>query len=182
MTTMKFMGISSVRAGLLGLLGVALLLGLAACGSTDVANPPAAAPTATTGTQSADMPAMTDTPMAAPTTDSGAAAAPTPADGTGAGTSSGGTDVQATLKEWAIELSQAEVAAGTVRFTVTNAGTMPHNLTVTQNGATLGATSTFGPAAGPQTLEVTLQPGTYTLICSLPGHAQRGQRIDLVVK
>jgi uncharacterized cupredoxin-like copper-binding protein len=179
MTKMKSMGRAGGRGGVIGLLAVALLFLLAACGSADVANPPAAAPTATTGTQSMDMPAMTDTP-AAPTTDNGAAAAPTPA--ATAGTSSAGTEVQATLKEWAIELSQAEVAAGTVRFTVTNAGTMPHNLTVTQNGATLGATSTFGPAAGPQTLEVTLQPGTYTLICSLPGHAQRGQRIDLVVK
>jgi len=165
-----------MRGGGIGLLAVALLFLLAACGSAEVANPPAAAPTATTSTQGMDMPAMTDTPAS----DSRAAAAPTPADG--AGPSSGGTDVQATLKEWAIELSQAEVPAGTVRFTVTNAGTMPHNLTVTQNGSTLGATSTFGPAAGPQTLEVTLQPGTYTLICSLPGHAQRGQKIDLVVK
>lgn len=165
------------RGAGLGLLAVAMLVLLAACGGADTASQSSsAAPTATTNTQSAAMPEMTDTPM----TDSAAAA---PTTDSGAGTSSGGaTDVQATLKEWAITLSQSEVPAGKVRFTVTNAGMMPHNLTVTQNGATVGATSTFGAAAGPQTLEVDLQPGTYTLICSLPGHAQRGQKIDLIVK
>ncbi len=122
---------------------------------------------------------MTTEALATPPANTDAAATP----GTGAGTSSGsGTAVTATLREWAIDLSQAEVPAGKVTFTVTNAGQMPHNLTVTQNGATVGATSTFGSAAGAQTLEVDLKAGTYTLICSLPGHAQRGQKINLVVK
>jgi uncharacterized cupredoxin-like copper-binding protein len=160
---------------LIGLLAVAMLVLLAACGDAATAIPPA--PTATVAPAAADtaMPGMTETVMT-PSTDS----APTAA--TSSGSSSGSTEIQATLREWAIDLSQAEVAAGKVRFTVTNAGGMPHNLTVTLNGATVGATSTFGSTAGPQTLEVDLQPGTYVLICSLPGHAQRGQKIDLVVK
>jgi uncharacterized cupredoxin-like copper-binding protein len=152
---------------LIGLLAVAMLALLAACGSTDTAGQ-SAAPTS--------MPEMTMTtdPDVAPTT--------APADGGSTGTSEGGTAVQATLREWAIDLSQAEVPAGKVTFTVTNSGRMAHNLTVTLNGSDLGHTPTFSGAQGAQTLTVDLQPGTYTLICSLPGHAQQGQKVSLVVK
>lgn len=174
MTMRTYSGKNIRRSGLLGLLGVAMLVLLAACGgTTDATVAPA------TATTDAAMPAMTTEAMATAPANTDTAATPD----TGAGTSSGsGTAVTATLREWAIDLSQAEVPAGKVTFTVTNQGQMPHNLTVTQNGATVGATSTFGSAAGAQTLAVDLKPGTYTLICSLPGHAQRGQKIDLVVK
>jgi uncharacterized cupredoxin-like copper-binding protein len=97
--------------------------------------------------------------------------------------SSTSTTVAATLCEWAIDLSQSEVPAGKITFTVVNTGMMAHNLTVLDSsGVTIDATPTFRGSDGPQTLEVELQPGTYTLICSLPGHAQRGQKTELVVK
>jgi uncharacterized cupredoxin-like copper-binding protein len=106
---------------------------------------------------------------------------PTPAPATSgeAGTT---TEVQATLREWAIDLSRQEVPAGKIRFTVTNQSRMAHNLTITNSSGTIDKTSNFTSSDGPQTLEVDLQPGTYTLICDLPGHAQRGQRIELTVK
>ena len=157
---------------------VAPAIGTPAPPATDA---PAAAMPAPTATPEPPMPVMTDT-LPPPVSDVGqptATAAPAPSG------SGGGTEVQATLREWAIDLSQTEVPAGTVRFVVSNTGRMMHNLTVTQDGTTattVGATNTFPPSAGPQTLEVTLQPGTYVLICSLPGHAQRGQRITLTVK
>jgi uncharacterized cupredoxin-like copper-binding protein len=47
---------------------------------------------------------------------------------------------------------------------------------------TVGKTSTFAASEGAQTLEVDLTPGTYTIICDLPGHAQQGQKTTLVVK
>lgn len=60
---------------------------------------------------------------------------------------------------------------------------MRHNLTVLDsNGTQIGQTSTFAQSEGPQTLAVDLQPGTYAIICSLTGHAQRGQKAELVVK
>jgi uncharacterized cupredoxin-like copper-binding protein len=102
--------------------------------------------------------------------------------GTAALTTGAETDVQATLVEWAIQLSQSQVPAGKVRFTVTNQGTMMHNLTIENDSGVVAKTSTFSPSQGPQTLEVNLTPGTYTLICSIPGHAQRGQMTTLVVK
>lgn len=95
----------------------------------------------------------------------------------------GDSAVSAVLKEWALDLSVSQVAAGKVTFTVTNQGSMGHNLTVVDSaGSVIGATATFRPSEGAQTLEVTLAPGTYTLLCSLPGHAARGQQAQLVVK
>jgi uncharacterized cupredoxin-like copper-binding protein len=97
--------------------------------------------------------------------------------------SAGDSAVSAVLKEWALDLSVSEVAAGKVTFTVTNQGSMGHNLTVVDSsGSVIGATATFRPSEGAQTLEVTLTPGTYTVLCSLPGHAARGQQAQLVVK
>lgn len=131
---------------------------------------------------------VVDTPVA----DTAAPAAPTSAQasatqGTGSSATSttataAETDVQASLIEWAIKLSQSEVPAGKVRFTVTNQGTMMHNLTIENDSGVVAKTPTFNPSQGPQILEVTLAPGTYTLICSIPGHAQRGQMTTLVVK
>jgi hypothetical protein len=59
---------------------------------------------------------------------------------------------------------------------------MAHNLTVLDSSGEIAATPSFMSSEGPQTLEVQLQPGTYTIICSLPGHAARGQKTELVVK
>ena len=92
------------------------------------------------------------------------------------------TELQATLREWAIDLSQSEVPAGKVKITVTNQGQMMHNLTIQDSTGTIAQTPNFSGRQGSQTLEVELQPGTYTLLCSLPGHAQRGQITQLVVK
>jgi uncharacterized cupredoxin-like copper-binding protein len=92
--------------------------------------------------------------------------------------------VEATLIEWDLTLSQSEVSAGKVTFIVTNAGQMRHNLLITDSAGQvlIGRTPDFAASQGPQTLEVELQPGTYTVLCGLPGHAARGQQAELVVK
>jgi hypothetical protein len=189
------------RIALMGTLAAVMVTALAACGSgTDTGgNPtatlPASEPTATTATtDSSAAPAPTDTSgsmdgmgeaptqMPAGTTNDLATPTQATADGQGGGSGSE-TSINATLREWAIDLSQKEVAAGKIQFTVTNQGQMPHNLTVLDsNGNKLGQTNVFSGSEGPQTLEVDLTSGTYTIICSLPGHAQRGQMTELVVK
>jgi uncharacterized cupredoxin-like copper-binding protein len=127
--------------------------------------------------------APTDTTAPADNTSAQATATPAALDSAGSGSASGTTtDVQATLKEWAIDLSQSEVPAGKVRFTVTNNGMMRHNFTIQGTSGDIGQTPIFSSSDGAQTLEVDLQPGTYTIICSLPGHAARGQKTQLVVK
>ncbi|MFL5733790.1 MAG: hypothetical protein ACJ78Q_11360 [Chloroflexia bacterium] len=89
----------------------------------------------------------------------------------------------ATLREWALDTSATTLKPGKVKITVNNTGTMDHNLAViNSSGQTLAQTPNFRPSEGPKTLEVTLQPGTYTLLCTLPGHAQRGQLTHITVK
>ena len=160
----------------------ALSLGLAACGGDTAGG--ASQPAVTVATSTPDM-AMTDTNTTPAADTSGQAAATPTAVAASASGSTGGatTQVQGTLREWAIDLSQSEVPAGTVAFSVTNTGMMRHNFTVLDaNGNEIGRTPDFGSSEGPQTLQVTLQPGTYTIICSLPGHAQRGQKTQITVK
>ena len=187
-------------AALMGLAMVAL----AACGSATTVQPTAqptsvatiVVPIATATVEAvatADVGDMGEMPTALPpvatsaTSAPGAAstAAPTQAPmgqgGAGAGAGSG-MEIQATLKEWSLTLSQGEVSAGKILFTVTNEGQFAHNLTVTDSSGEIAMTPTFSRADGVQTLEVDLKPGTYTIICNLRGHAARGQTAQLVVK
>jgi hypothetical protein len=182
---------------LIAALAALMMLALAACGSAGdgaATAPTATVPAATSGSTDtqpttepddmATMPMEESTPAVGTGSTDTADATPTPAADSAAGSGGAGgvTEVGAVLREWAIDLTQAEVPAGTVRFTVTNQGRMQHNLAVQNAGGTIAKTATFASSAGAQTLEVQLEPGTYTLICDLPGHAQQGQKITLVVK
>jgi len=176
------------RIGLLGALAVGLMLTLAACGGTDNSGLPAVTATDTpaitvpaTDTPATDMTSEAATPTQA-AMQSDVTVTPTPASATGQ--SSGTvTEVKGELMEWGINLSQKEVPAGKVRFTVTNSGMMAHNFTVLDSsGSPLAGTPNFRGADGAQTFDVDLQPGTYTIICTLPGHAARGQMTQIVVK
>ena len=211
MTSTRTGGKFHKKIGYLALQGVLVMLAmvsLAACGGAAATPTTAPAPpTATTAPTEAPEPEATPTAIiestdgiegmddmegmeeATPTTPAtdGAATdppAPTPttapADNIGSTTA---TTINAVLREWAIDMDQTEASAGTITFMVTNEGRMQHNLTVlSSTGATLGATPNFAGSAGAQPLEVTLEPGTYTIICSLPGHATRGQQTTLIVK
>jgi len=200
MNTINQLGHSIGRMALIGTVATMIVAGLAGCGDTTTTTEP----TATTGisgdlstnaTKTPEIsslgdPAQAITDTTNPTTSAQAPGAQVDAganSGAGASTDSSGSTSSATinavLKEWAIDLSQKEVAAGKVTFSVTNEGRMQHNFTVLDsNGTDIGHTSTFASSEGPQTLEVELKSGTYTVICSLPGHAARGQKAELVVK
>jgi uncharacterized cupredoxin-like copper-binding protein len=119
----------------------------------------------------ASTPVVPDTPATPTQSSSGEVGSSTP-------------QVDATLIEWDLTLSQSEVAAGKVTFIVTNGGQMRHNLMIMDSAGQvlIGRTPDFMPSQGPQTLAVELQPGTYTVLCGLPGHAARGQQAELVVK
>jgi plastocyanin len=174
------------RPAAIGLLAASLLVSLAACGGdTGASAPPAASATATPAADTGAAPAaatpamdMTSEAADAPTM---ADAAPTTAAAGGAGATSA-VEVKATLREWALDLSQTEVPAGPVHFVISNAGQMPHNFTIKGDSGVLGKTANFAAAQGAQSVDVTLSPGTYTVYCSLPGHADRGQKNTLVVK
>ncbi len=110
----------------------------------------------------------------------------------------GGTQIATTLEDGVIIFDRAEVPAGTVTFVIENRGTMVHEVEVFA-GATpglrlpvvAGVADTTGLTlidevedivAGTTTsLTVDLEPGTYLVICNLPGHYAMGMTIELVV-
>ena len=79
--------------------------------------------------------------------------------------------VQARLSEWKIELSEGTLAAGTVTFTVTNAGTVPHAFEVEGQGIEK-ETAVIQPGAS-AALTLTLKPGTYEVYCPVGQDSHR---------
>src|SRR5213083_3086241 len=89
--------------------------------------------------------------------------------------------VSATLTEWKVELSAGTIAAGTVTFTVTNGGSIPHALEVEGQGIEQ-ETSVIQPGAT-ATLTLTLKPGTYEVYCPVgeDSHKKLGMETELKV-
>ncbi len=90
--------------------------------------------------------------------------------------------VGVTLSEWAITPNNLAIPSGKVEFMVSNTGKFGHNLSISKDGTEIGKTSTFTSGEGTQTLAVDLQPGTYEILCNVPGHADKGMKGTLTVK
>ncbi len=101
------------------------------------------------------------------------------------------------LVEFKLIASARRVPAGTVTFTVRNAGEISHELVVLKTTKPAGKLPTKGTKAvekGKVGKLPTLAPGTtkkftlklgaghYALICNLPGHYKAGQFADLTVR
>jgi uncharacterized cupredoxin-like copper-binding protein len=146
------------RFSALALSVAALVIGLAACGSSSKSSSSSSsAPAASSSTSS---------------TGSG-----------GASASGGSTLSQAANPSGQLKFTKSSLSAkaGKVTIHFANMSSVPHNLTVQQgtNGKTLGATPTFSGAT--KTLTVNLKPGKYTFFCSVPGHRQAGMQGTLTV-
>jgi plastocyanin len=89
--------------------------------------------------------------------------------------------ITAKLSEWKVELSEATVAAGTVRVTATNAGSIPHALEVEGQGIEQ-ETAIIQPGNS-ATLTLTLGPGTYEVYCpvGVDSHKKLGMETHLKV-
>jgi plastocyanin len=71
------------------------------------------------------------------------------------------------------------VAAGKDTFVFHNPSSVGHNFAI-KDGRTWGPTKTI--TKGTATLTATLQPGTYTFYCAVPGHEAAGMKGTLVVR
>jgi uncharacterized cupredoxin-like copper-binding protein len=129
-----------------------------------------------------------------------AASAPSTATTSPGPPSGAGSEVDVTLgspSEFAMRVSAAETAAGSVTFHVRNAGELTHEFVVIRSTAKAadlpmdgGEASEAGNqgevedlaagASGDLTLD--LPPGHYALICNLPGHYAGGMHADLTVE
>ncbi|MGI8556965.1 MAG: plastocyanin/azurin family copper-binding protein [Solirubrobacteraceae bacterium] len=74
--------------------------------------------------------------------------------------------------------STLSAKAGKVTIAFTNNSQIAHNFTLLR-GSNSSATPTF--AGGTKKLSVTLAPGKYRFLCSVPGHAQAGMMGTLTV-
>ena len=87
------------------------------------------------------------------------------------------TTVEVIETEFKIALPSTQLKAGKITFQVKNEGKIPHDLAVKQTGDK----TALIPAGGTAELTVTLQPGTYLLYCTVPGHEAAGMKLDITV-
>ena len=102
-------------------------------------------------------------------------------DGTGVPTAAGSTGpavVKATLTEFTVSLETSSVPAGEVQVEVTNTGKIPHTLGL--KGSDLVTKELNGGDTATLSLGE-LEPGSYTLNCTVPGHAEAGMTTTLTV-
>jgi len=131
---------------------------------------PSATATPTTPTPAATPAAPTASPRAG-------APSPTPSPLPGAVT---GQAVQVSLEEFKISLDPSTVQAGTVRFVVTNNGTVVHSFEIKGDGIDQ-KTSNLNPGRS-ETMQIDLQPGSYDTWCPIDGHKDLGMYAQLTVK
>jgi len=81
-------------------------------------------------------------------------------------------------KDFAIAMDKTTVKAGSITFNIKNNGPSPHNIEVFELKK---ATNNIDPGKT-ATLTVDLKPGTYTVICNIPGHEQLGMKVTLTVQ
>jgi len=126
--------------------------------------------------------ASTATPPTADATNTVAAAPGATNTAGSTGGSSGEQVVNVTLQEFSITPADISVNAGKVSFVVTNIGTLSHNFTIMDSSGVVATTGTFAASDSPKTIEADLKAGTYQTLCTVPGHAQHGQKGTITVK
>lgn len=139
------------------ILAAGVLITLTACGATATATPGSAA-AGSSGSR-----------YSAPAGGAAATTAPT-----------SGATVDVRLTEFSIAMP-ATIDAGSTTFKVTNAGSAVHNFVVSLNGVDRKFDANLNPGET-KTLQLDLQPGTYTIYCPVGSHKDKGMQVDLVVK
>lgn len=85
-------------------------------------------------------------------------------------------------REWSIAVFRPTITPGVARFNVTNRGEDSHNLEIrAPDGAVLATSDELRPGDHVTLPAQLAQRGTYTLLCTIPGHAERGMLAKLRV-
>jgi len=100
--------------------------------------------------------------------------------------SEGGASAETTLElaadesALAFDKTELEAKAGKITIDFDNPSPIPHNVVIEEDGKELAG---FEPITeGKETLSAELEAGTYTFICSVPGHAEAGMEGTLKVQ
>jgi plastocyanin len=89
--------------------------------------------------------------------------------------------VSVSLADFMIEPSAFELDGPTVSFEVVNDGPTPHNLTVRDASDEIVMATADLAAGATETITADLEPGEYTVFCSLAGHESLGMAGSLTV-
>lgn len=126
------------------------------------------------------------------------AATATP-EATEAGGEAAATEINATLSEFAFELSAASAPAGEVTFVAENIGALPHELAIVRSDEAEDALPLDGAVVDESGLDIVgriaefpagetesgtfqLEAGNYILICNVAGHYQGGMHTAFTVE
>jgi plastocyanin len=90
--------------------------------------------------------------------------------------------VQVSAVEYSFSLSRTTVPAGEVVLEFVNDGQDEHNLHLEGGEGPLLESIGNTPSKGVSDLHLQMQPGSYTLFCSLPTHEARGMKATLTVE
>jgi uncharacterized cupredoxin-like copper-binding protein len=85
--------------------------------------------------------------------------------------------VDVTLSNFTIDMP-TELAAGPVRFNITNNGAAPHSFVLEGQGIRKALANTLQPGDSAR-LNADLAPGTYTIFCPVGEGAHRAQGMEL---
>lgn len=93
----------------------------------------------------------------------------------------GGT-LQLSASETALAFDKTSLTSkpGKVTIDFNNPSALEHDVAIEQNGKQIAVSETL--AKGKTSVSADLAPGTYTYLCTIPGHAEAGMEGTLVVK
>lgn len=90
------------------------------------------------------------------------------------------TTITVNEKDYAISLNASTIQAGMITFKVINDGPSLHHFKISQ-GTTEKKLVSVDAGKTETTDPVDLKPGTYTIICDIPGHEALGMKVTLTV-
>jgi plastocyanin len=95
------------------------------------------------------------------------------------GSSGPETTITVSMTDYAFTPNPIEVTAGDLRITAVNDGQLPHDLVVPELDK---GTANQGPGTTASISLSDVKPGTYLVVCDLPGHRALGMETKLVVR
>ena len=95
------------------------------------------------------------------------------------GSSGPATTINVSMTDYAFAPNPIEVTAGDVRINAINDGKLPHDLVISELGK---GTVEQAPGTSKSISLDGVRPGTYIVVCDLPGHRALGMETKLIVR
>ena len=89
------------------------------------------------------------------------------------------TTINVVARDFSFSIDESQAEVGRVTFLVQNNGSMHHDFAIRGNG--VEQKTPMIQSGESATLTVELEPGTYTYVCTIPGHDQLGMSGNLVI-